>query len=496
MAISTAVPANAVARVLGIKTIFKDLRAGRVQHLPQRIVVIGQGNSANTFPFTKVQVTSALEVGQVFGFGSPLYESVIRLFPINGSGVGLIPVTVIPVDAGGSAVVATGTITATGTATAQFTGRVRVGGILSPEFVIVDTDTATLVGDAIAAAINAELDMPVTAVNVAGVVTLTAKWLGSTGNDIKFELVDTSVTSGVTFVLVAMSSGAISPDVTTALDQIGSIWETLVVNAAAPYTDTTTLDAFASFFEARWDPLVKTPGNVVTGTFETDRATLQSAGDARRTDRSNILANMPGCKNTPWAMAAREVAELALSADFDPARDFGSLPLTDLIPGTDAEQFEYVDLNLLVSAGISTTTVRDGVITISDTVTFYHPTGDQLPAYRFFKTIVKLQQLLFNLKIEFEMPEWDGAPLLPDDSPTTNPSARKPKTAVAAVNAIIDALALDAILSDPATAKAQTVAQISATDPDRLDISLTVQVSGNSNKISIDQNFGFFFGAQ
>ena len=72
MGISTAVDASAVARVLGIKTTFKNLRQG-ITFLPQRIALVGQGNTASTYDTTKKQVTSALEVAQTYGFGSPLH---------------------------------------------------------------------------------------------------------------------------------------------------------------------------------------------------------------------------------------------------------------------------------------------------------------------------------------------------------------------------------------------------------------------------------------
>ena len=48
MALSTAVDLSAVARVVGIKTEFVNLRGGNVVNLPQRIAVFGQGNSAAT----------------------------------------------------------------------------------------------------------------------------------------------------------------------------------------------------------------------------------------------------------------------------------------------------------------------------------------------------------------------------------------------------------------------------------------------------------------
>ncbi len=84
--------------------------------------------------------------------------------------------------------------------------------------------------------------------------------------------------------------------------------------------------------------------------------------------------------------------------------------------------------------------------------------------------------------------------MLPDNQKTTNPLARKPKDAKAAINTMIDGLALAALLSAPEIAKPKTTADISGTNPDRLDTSLTVQISGFSNIITIDNNWGFFFG--
>ncbi len=108
--------------------------------------------------------------------------------------------------------------------------------------------------------------------------------------------------------------------------------------------------------------------------------------------------------------------------------------------------------------------------------------------------IVKLQNIIFNLDLIFATPEWDGAPLIPDDQPTTNRDAKKPKAAVAAVASMLDSLGLNAIISDPETAKENTLAEIDSGNPKRLNVSTTVQLSGNTNIISVDLNFGFFFG--
>jgi len=106
-----------------------------------------------------------------------------------------------------------------------------------------------------------------------------------------------------------------------------------------------------------------------------------------------------------------------------------------------------------------------------------------------------LQNILFNLDLIFATQEWDGAPLIPDDQPTVNPTAKKPKMAVAEVAAMLDSLGLNAIISEPKTAKANTFAEIDSGNPKRLNLTTTVQLSGNTNIKSIDLNFGFFFGS-
>jgi hypothetical protein len=134
-------------------------------------------------------------------------------------------------------------------------------------------------------------------------------------------------------------------------------------------------------------------------------------------------------------------------------------------------------------------------VRVSDVVTMYRPAGEVPPAYRHVVDIVKLMTIIYNVDLEFSKPEWNGAPLIPDGQPTANPNARKPSSAKAAMCAILDSLALEAIISDPATAKKNTLATINSQNPKRLDLRTVVQLSGNTNIISVDLFFGFFFGA-
>jgi hypothetical protein len=276
---------------------------------------------------------------------------------------------------------------------------------------------------------------------------------------------------------------------------MGDVWETLVVNCFEAEDDD-MMDEVETFNEGRWLPTVRKPLLAFAGqgvyTSATDAGTL---ADARKTDRTNVIVACPQCLDFGAIIAGRAVARVARMANTNPPHDYGRQALTGLTAGAQSAQLTWEQRDARVKLGACTTIVRDGVVEMSDTVTCYHPSGDPTPAWRYVCDVVKWQQVLFNLDLIFATAAWDGAPLIPDDQPTSNRSAKKPKMAVAEVAGMIDGLSLEAILSDPETAKATIVAAISSTNPKRLDLAFTVQLSGNTNILSIDANFGFYFGA-
>jgi D-arabinose 5-phosphate isomerase GutQ len=75
-----------------------------------------------------------------------------------------------------------------------------------------------------------------------------------------------------------------------------------------------------------------------------------------------------------------------------------------------------------------------------------------------------------------------------------NPTAKRPKDAKAAIAVMLDSLGDNAIISDPDTAKDGTLASINSQNPKRLDITIPVQLSGNTNIRDIGLMFGFYFG--
>lgn len=592
-----AVDASAVARVTGISTQYQDMRGGSALFLPQQVAIIAQGASAVTYPDDRYQITSAVQAGRRYGFGSPIHLIAEQLFPANGDGIGTVPVHVYPLQDAGNGVAAEGDITPTGTQTEAGVYRLRAGGVQSPPFVIpksatlhqtliamyeaalgnlsfplipsyeYDVITATPdggnTGDGTVTSLSAT-DNPMpgdwllvcvgtasdggtfsltdptgrvvaddlaivggsTVFNVAGLqftiadgssdfgegdtftievpalaVNFTAKWKGESGNGIKIEVFGEDL--GTTFTITQPAGGLVNPDVQAALDKIGERWITMVINGLNP-EDTDALDAIQTFggtenadgtLTGRWDALVKKPLVAFVGSNESDVAAATAIPSTRTGDLVNSQIVAPGSPNLPCVIAARAVARIARLANNNPPHDYGSQRLTGLIPGDDAEQWDYLQRDQAVKAGSSTTQVKGGVVSLSDVVTFYAPEGEPNPAYRFVVDIVKMMNVLYNVALEFESTEWDGAPLIPDDEPTVNPTAKKPMVAKGAAAAIVDGLADQAIVVNREQAKANISAEINSQNAKRLDITIPVQVSGNTNIKAIDLRWGFFFGS-
>lgn len=490
MTISTAVDPSAVARVLGIEQVFQNLR-GSTPLLPQRLAIVGQGNDAVTYDLTKRQVTSASEAGSVYGFGSPLHLATLKVLPSNGDGVGTIPVTLYPLVKDGSGVASIGDVTPVNAATETAAYQIVVNNIKSKEFVVANGDSVASIVAAMVIAVNSILEMPVIATDNATDVILTSKWSGTSSNDLVVEVVNPGV--GVTFAITQPVGGLVNPDVSPALLQVGNVWETMMLNCLET-GDATNLDRYQVFGDGRYGALVHKPIVVFSGTNETDVNTAVVIPDARKTDKINVQLVAPASNDLPFVIASRQVARIIVLANNNPPHDYGLQKATGLIPGADGLQWDYLKRDLAVKAGSSTIEVIDGVVNISDVVTFYHPVAEDPPAYRYVVDIVKLQNITYAIALVFNTTEWVGSPLIPDSQPTTNKTAKSPSTAIAAMAQIVDSLGLEAMISNPDVAKSTIQAEIDGGNPKRLNISVAIQLSGNNNIISETLKFGFLFG--
>jgi len=415
----------------------------------------------------------------------------MQLLPENRDGIGAIPMTIYPMQAAASSVAAVGSISAVGTQTVSGAYYVEVNEIRSESFVISAGELGTALDARIAQAVNAIIEMPMTATSGSNTATLTAKWKGTSSNGLKIKVVGPS--NGITFAITQPAGGLINPDISPALAQMGDVWESMLLNCFE-ISDTTTLDKIQAHGDGRWGALTRKPYVCFTGNTIANRTLACAVSAVRKYDKINGQLPAPGSLDLPFVVAARQLARIVAMANSNPPHDYGSLQATGIAPGLDSEQWDYTARDAAIKDGSSSVESRDGIIFIKDVVTFYHPDANPNPEFRYVVDIVKIQNVLYNLDRRFNNAEWDGAPLMKDGEYTTNRTAKFPRTAKIEAADMCTQLGLQAILTDVKATNATIQASVNDQNPKRLDMVLPITLVGNANIFSIDLLFSFYFG--
>ncbi|MCQ2087880.1 MAG: hypothetical protein MJZ37_07490 [Bacilli bacterium] len=482
---------SAVSRVTGVGVQYKNFNAGAAAMLPQRLIVIGVGNKDVVYTEDKYECEgSASEVGERFGFGSPLHLAAKQLYPMSGSGASF-PVTIYPLANASGASQAQGTIAATGSATSSGSARVFIGGIIV-SVAIASGDTAAVVLGKIKDAIEGELDMPVSAGNGEdGTITLTAKAAGTVGNLIKV-FVESTV-AGIVFTCEQLTGGATDPDVETALNKVKAIWETAVL-FCGDYKAAGVLDKFMVWGKDRWSDLVKMPVIVFHGCTD-DYGTRTGVTEGRADDFINALVTSVGSPELPYVIAAKAmVNDILTTADANPAQGYKGL-LEGLVAGADSDQELYAVRNQSVMKGASTNIKTGSVAELNDIITMYHPAAEgKYPSRRYVVDIMKLMNIVYNCRLLMEADDLKGAPLIGDADVTSNPKAIQPKTVKTWFLNLARSLCDKAICQDFEFTKNNLDVKIDSENPKRLNVKFPVKLSGNVEVSSTDLYFGFYIG--
>lgn len=490
---------SAIARVTGCEVKFRNFSTGGANSLPQRLAVVGQGADGVDYRLVPFEVFDATAVGDRFGYGSPLHLVAQTLFPKSGVQAAF-PVTIYPVARAEGAAAAVGAITVAGDrAEVAGSGTVVVGGC-AVQVAVSRGETAEELARAIFEQVNALPEMPVTAgmaVRTEGEdgtswwdVPLSAKWGGETGNGIKI-VIDVE-TEGLSLAGEAFHDGAGVPDVSPALAMVGDVWETIVLNTVG-YTSSAVLDAYREFGEARWGWQIQRPCLVAHG-CTAGYSARTAVSDPRQRDRINFFVQSTGSPELEMVVGARGLLDIMSTADEDPAQNYKGL-FGGLLAGGRAEQESYQVRNAAVGKGASTSVLSGDAAKISDVVTFWHPDNEgRVKSWRYVVDAVKLMNIVYNIRLINEADDVEGAPLLPDDSPSSHPSAVKPKTFCTWYSNMADSLEGMAVISDAKFTKDNMVVEIDAENPKRLNSKIPVKLSGNAEVISTDLYFGFYVG--
>jgi phage tail sheath gpL-like len=184
----------------------------------RKVVLVGVTNGTGTWTAgTVYKPVGEQDVIDGSGAGFPMHVMYRRFTQTNKQA----EVYCLPIaeTTGGSPIAANGVVTVGGAPTASGTASVIINGE-SCEYGFDSNDTATTIGDGLEAAINGKVHLPVTAANVAGAVTLTAKWSGISGGTAALEAIPVrvNITAGTGATLTktsAIGTGAAGVEGTT-----------------------------------------------------------------------------------------------------------------------------------------------------------------------------------------------------------------------------------------------------------------------------------------
>lgn len=310
-------------------------------------------------------VSLAVNIGGAGSMLAQMYDTWRRIDPAG-------EVWCLPVKGDGAK--AKGTVTIAGAATEAGVLNLYVAGA-RVRAVVVKGATPTEVAAAVVAAINAA-GLPVVATNALGVVTLTCKWSGESGNDIALQLNrlgrnnGEATPAGLTVTLAAMADGAGSPDVAEAIATLGDEPFEFI---CAPWTDATSLDAWKSFMDdstGRWSWAKQLYGHL----YAAKRGTLGQSvafGVTRNDQHVTVYGFEVGCPEPFWRAAAAYAARTAVFISADAARPTQTGELTGLTPAPAGERFTLTERQSLLTHGIATASYSGGAMRIERGITTY-----------------------------------------------------------------------------------------------------------------------------
>lgn len=431
-------------------------------NLPRKILIIGTYDPLKTsvVPEVPVQILSPEDAGDKFGFGTMVHRLAVQAF----AGSNGVPTYVQPqAEAGGSAA-SVGDIDFTASAgVAAGTIYLYIAGLPVPVSIAAGT-SADDIAIAVAAAVNAIKELPVTAA-VDGVTTaqvnLTPRSTGPWGDDISITVnlgINQELPSGVSAVITAFSGGAGIPTMANALNGLGvddDANEDFYTDMVHGYgTDTTTLDAISAYVGAGNDFLglysktVSRPFRVLTGDVAAGSAGLDALiviSDARLLDRANGVISVPGSQSHPAEIAAQAIGHMARVNQDIVAQSYTGIFLIGIWPGAKADRWtaDYDNRDTAVKSGISPTRVQNGAVVMQNVVTFYRPANVPVSSngYRSMRNISIIQNLMQNIRVNFEQEKWLGISIVADTSKVTSTTDRLKARDIDAVKDDLTALA-------------------------------------------------------
>jgi phage tail sheath gpL-like len=437
---------------------------------PFTALIMGQKLAAGTqAALTLVSVSDAAQARTLFGSGSnllALVDAYRKSDKITDVKCIAIADLVAGVQAAGSILFACSSAKP-GTLSLYIAGRqIQIG--------VTDGMTAAALCTAAIAAVNADVDCPVTAAvngSVAAQMDLTARHKGEIGNDtdVRLNYSDSDATpSGVTATITAMSGGTGNPDIAAILAALPEGQFNVVV---CPWVDSTNLGKLEAELLDRFGPIRQIDGYAFIAKKGTV-GNLETFGNGRN---SPHVSCMGAAGPTPaYAWAAAVAARVCLSAQVDPAQPVQTLALDAVLAPKPAELMTWAEQNSILADGVSTFNVVAGTVQLQRVVTMYQTaaSGAADASYQNIETMFTLSYLRYDFRttIANKYPRHKVA----DDGTRFAPGQRviTPKTGRAEAIGIFARWEEMGLVEDMDQFKRDLIVERNATNRDRLDFKL------------------------
>jgi len=468
--------------------------------LPPTGLILGQYDQTKTgiVDYTPIQFLNADAVGAKFGFGSEIHRQALWVFGLLGGFSANMWFSPIPEPAG--AVAASGDIIFATNATSAGTYYFSIGGDVI-NVAVAKGATPTVIGDSLVSAITANLNGLVTAVNVAGTVTLTAKNKGVNGNDIRLALnpsgasqLSQNPTGTTVSVATRLTNGAGATDIhdvffnSSEEDILGDRFYTMI---SCPYNDATNLGYIDDSFNARKDPSVKRPFGTVVGYVN---KTLTEALAIPATINSEAIAPVYESRSyaPAYELAAAVMGIVMQSCKIDPGRPFKTLS-TGIPFDNSIGDLSYAKNDALFVAGMGYFKTVGSELVTGDIALSYRLNGVGAKDESWFDLVALTlrQQKVYDIENLFKSEPYVRAILATDDVITNKNYVIKPKKVISDMSALVDNWSSLGWTKNPSDVKASISAVINSTNNSRIDVEVTDDEAKALRIVSVLYNFLF-----
>ena len=411
------IPDSAQLNLTGIE-LTKEKLTTSLFSLTQRIGVIGQcdpsliASGDNGKP---IQVFSAEKVAELCGVGYQIHKMAEKVFLNCGaSEVFVFPIRLASGDAAES------TLTVTAVPTTAGTLAIYISGVRIPVTLTTGL-SVTQVAEAIVAAINAETSLPCTAANTLGVVTITVKWYGTSGNDLQIDLNISPTDSSPAGLVItetdpSFTGGTGDIDISPALNNVAESAIYTVFSHPIPPSDTTNIALIEAFEDVRWHYRV-CRGFIAIGSARGEYTTPLTTQIAARNSFVSSFVGQQNIYESQAEVSAAVCGAVAKSAGTDPSLQFHSLIVKGLtVPYDESSHWTHSTRETAVQNGLGVLDFVGGNVVIDQLVNTYTLTsgGAVAPKVdRFVNTVLTLAAIVYDRQ-QYFLTIWSRAKVAPD----------------------------------------------------------------------------------